>query len=81
MLMSETKQGLQNSLNVISNYCNVWKLILMSQSPMLLFLTPMVDHNTNEFKFNSNVLQTVPRYFYLGVMEILMLCQYREGLK
>ena len=68
VLLSETKQGLQNSLNVISSYCNVWKLhVNVSKSKVVVFNSNGRSH-TNDFTLNSDVLQTVPRYCYLGVM-------------
>ena len=68
VLLSESKSGLQTSLNVINEYCTNWKLhVNVDKSKVVVFNSNGRTH-INEFYYNNNVIQTVPKYCYLGIM-------------
>ena len=68
VLLSESKSGLQSSLNILGIYCSNWKLqVNVEKSKVLIFNSNGKTH-VNEFSYNNNIIQTVSKYCYLGVM-------------
>ena len=68
VLLSESKSGLQSSLNILGTYCSNWKLqVNVKNSKVLIFNSNGKTH-VNEFSYNNNIIQTVSKYCYLGVM-------------
>ena len=68
VLLSESKSGLQSSLNILGTYCSNWKLqVNVEKSKVLIFNSNGKTH-VNEISYNNNIVQTVSQYCYLGVM-------------
>ncbi|XP_063418062.1 uncharacterized protein LOC134700624 [Mytilus trossulus] len=68
VLLSESKTGLQASLNTLSTYCSNWKLQVNVQKSKVLVFNSNGKTYLNEFFYNDNVIQTVSKYCYLGIM-------------
>jgi hypothetical protein len=59
VLLSESKSGLQSSLNILGIYCSNWKLqVNVEKSKVLIFNSNGKTH-VNEFSYNNNIIQTV----------------------
>ena len=67
ILLSSTQQGLQNSLNILNNYCVSWKLEVNQQKSKVIVFNSNGKSFLNNFKVNENYLETVKSYCYLGV--------------
>ena len=68
VLLSESKSGLQSSLNILGTYCSNGKLqVNVEKSKVLIFNSKGKTH-VNEFSYNNNIIQAVSKYCYLGVM-------------
>ena len=68
VLLSESKCGLQSSLNILGTYCSNGKLqVNVEKSKVLIFNSKGKTH-VNEFSYNNNIIQTVSKCCYLGVM-------------
>lgn len=66
VLLSESKQDVQTSLNVISKYWGNWKLHVNVSKSEVVFNSNNRSY-LNEFTYNSNVTQTVQKCCFLGV--------------
>jgi hypothetical protein len=68
VVLSESKSGLQSSLNILGTYCSNWKLqVIVEKSKVLIFNSNGKTH-VNEFSYNNNIIQTVSKYYYSRVM-------------
>ena len=66
VLLSETKNGLQNALNLLSSYCNKWKLTINTQkTKTMVFNSRKID---NQFTIGTTSIEQVNSYIYLGIM-------------
>ncbi|XP_062582329.1 uncharacterized protein LOC134244070 [Saccostrea cucullata] len=68
VIFSESKSGLQTSLDILSNYCSNWKLQVNVDKSKVMIFNSNGKPQGNEFSFNGNAIQIVPRYCYLGIM-------------
>ena len=71
VLLSESQKGLQSCLTKLERYTNRWKLnINKKKSKILLIGTPAQrrTYATTNWVFDSNVLEHVNEYCYLGIM-------------
>lgn len=69
ILLSETPLGLQNQLNILNEYCNTWKLqINTEKSKVIIFESRKNNKNNATFYINSQSLEQVYTYKYLGVI-------------
>ena len=68
VLLSESKSSLQSSLNILGTYCSNWKLQVNVEKSKVLIFNSNGKTNVNEFSYNDNIIQTVSKYCYLGVM-------------
>jgi hypothetical protein len=68
VLLSESKSGLQSSLNILGIYCSNWKLQVNVEKSKVLIFNSNGKTPVNEFSYNNNIIQTVSTYYYLGVM-------------
>jgi hypothetical protein len=66
VLLSESKSGLQCSLNILGTYCSNWQLqVNVEKSNVLIFNSNGKTH-VNELSNNNNIIQTVSKYCYLN---------------
>jgi hypothetical protein len=68
VLLSESKSGLQSSLNILGTYCSNWKLQVNVEKSKVLILNSNGKTHVNEFSYNNNIIQTVSKYCYSGAM-------------
>ena len=64
VLLSESKTGLQTSLNCLGTYCSNWKLQVNVQKSKVIVFNSNGKSHLNEFIYNDNVIQTVAKYCY-----------------
>ena len=68
VLMSSSKEGLQNSLTLLSSYCKEWNLkINYDKTKCMIFNTTGRMYNS-KFTMDDKVLENVRHYRYLGVI-------------
>lgn len=68
VLFSQTKEELQDTLNIFENYCDKWKLTVnVNKTKILIFSGGKVPSNQN-FYFKNKTLEIVNEYKYLGVL-------------
>jgi hypothetical protein len=67
ILLSSTQEGLQNSLNVISNFCSSWKLDVNQEKSKTMIFNSNGKTYMNSFNLKEKHLETVKSYCYLGV--------------
>ena len=69
VLLSESAEGLQNSLNKLNMYCNKWKLTLNTDKTKVVIFN-RGGHIIRKFKFlyGINEIQITQRYCYLGIV-------------
>ena len=67
VLLSESKSGLQNCLNILETYCSNWKLQVNVEKSKVLIFNSNGKFCINEFTYNGSILQTVSKFCYLGL--------------
>jgi hypothetical protein len=67
ILLSSTQEGLQNSLNVLSNFCSSWKLDVNQVKSKVIVFKSNGNTYMNSFNIKGKHLATVKSYCYLGV--------------
>ena len=68
ILLSDSKEGLQSSIDVFKNYCKNWNLqVNVNKSKVMVFNSNGKSY-VNNFKYDDCYLETVSQYCYLGVM-------------
>ena len=68
-IFSETKAGLQRSMDCLAKYCNTWGLkVNPSKSNFMCISSTPVGLQTSEISFDSIPLSRVSSYRYLGVL-------------
>jgi hypothetical protein len=68
VLLSQTEEGLQRSLNGLSKYCKEWNLTVnIDKTKVLVFNKPgrLIKTTVN---FNNKQIENVTNYKYLGIM-------------
>ena len=69
ILLSETQEGLQKSLNtILNNFCLSWKLDINKQKSKIIVFNSNGKSFINHFKIDNEVLETVRSYCYLGIV-------------
>jgi hypothetical protein len=69
VLISESAKGLQNCLNKLSNYCDMWNLsVNIDKSKVILFNKSGRVIKKDNFKYMEYVLEITQEYKYLGVL-------------
>jgi hypothetical protein len=69
VLFSKTAEGLQNSLNVLSEYCIRWKLTVnVQKTKIMVFRKGGIVPENNVFMYNGHVLEIVNKFKYLGTV-------------
>ena len=69
ILLSETRDGLKQSLLALEMYCEQWKLSVNSEKTKIMIFQKRKRPRANAdvFEFNSNILEIVDSFKYLGV--------------
>ena len=65
ILMSESRQGLQNALDALFDYCKYWKLEVNREKTKVMIFHKRKKSET--LRFDSTVLEVVDSFRYLGV--------------
>lgn len=88
VLLSSSKEGLQNCLNKLSDFCYKWKLLVnFNKTKCMLFNTQgrLIQH---KFHIDGNIIENVRNYCYLGVnfsisgsFSVARTVIYKKGLK
>ena len=69
ILFSETRKGLQQSLNSLEKYCEQWKLTVNSSKTKVMIFQKRKRprNNADVFTYNSETLDIVDSFKYLGI--------------
>ena len=68
-LFSETAEGLQDGLNLLSSYCTKWKLTLNTEKTKIVaFRKGGILPRNLKFYFNGTELEIVRSFSYLGII-------------
>jgi hypothetical protein len=69
VLISESAKGIQNCLNKLSNYCDIWNLsVNIDKSKVIIFNKSGRVIKKDNFKYMEYVLEITQEYKYLGVL-------------
>ena len=68
IIISNTEQGLRQSLTNLENYCTQWKLeVNISKTKIMIFNKSGRKLKTNSFLFQDNKIEVSDSYCYLGI--------------
>ncbi len=67
VILSNSKDGLQNSLNNLQNYCNDWRLRINVNKTKVMVFNKLGRKTTESFSLDGNPLEVVTKYKYLGI--------------
>lgn len=67
VVLSNSQEGLQNSLNVLIDFCCSWKLDVNKQKSKIIVFNSNGKTHSKCFKSNNEYLETVKSYCYLGL--------------
>ena len=68
ILLSESQEGLQKSLDILNNFCSSWKLEVNKQKSKIIVFNSNGKSHFNHFHINNEKLETVKSYCYLGIV-------------
>ena len=68
VLFSRSKEGLQNCLNKIENYCNQWCLQINITKTKIVIFNKSGKIIKQSFTLNGEILENVQAYKYLGII-------------
>ena len=69
IIFSNTAEEMQNSLNLLSNYCERWKLkVNVMKTKVMVFRKGGILPKRLTFYYNGETLEIVSRFKYLGVV-------------
>ncbi len=68
VLLSQSKEGLQKSLDTLSSYCNKWYLKVNESKSKIMICSKSKLMSETSFKYNGKILEKVSLYKYLGIM-------------
>ena len=67
VIMSESKEDMQNQLNVFNDFCKKWKLKVNAEKlKVLVFSNGRLPANL-KFTYNNRDLEIVPNFSYHGI--------------
>ena len=68
LLLSHSQQGLQNSLNSLSTFCEQWKMqVNLKKTKIIVFRKKCRKSFNPSFSYKKDVIQKVNDYTYLGI--------------
>ena len=65
VLLSESEDGLQSSLDVLSTFCSNWKLQVNVDKSKILVFNSIGKSHINRFNYDNVIMETVQKY--LGI--------------
>ena len=69
VLVSESAQGLQKCIDILSRYCFDWKLCVnMDKTKVMIFSQNTLNESMYGFYYNHNTIEIVNQYKYLGLV-------------
>ena len=68
VMLSESKEGLQESLNRLGKYCEKWGMKVNTDKTKIMICTPGNEKDESKFYFEDNLVERVDRYKYLGII-------------
>ena len=68
VLLSQSKDGLQKSLDVLYDFCSTWKLQVNTDKSKILVFNSNGKTFINQFRYDNSYLETVKQYCYLGII-------------
>ena len=66
IILSRSKRGLQNCLNVLSSYCNSWMLRINPKKTKIMIFQRCTRKCEHDFRIGNEVIDVVQNYTYLG---------------
>ena len=67
LVISESKEGLQNSINKLSDFCDNWQLTVnVKKTKTMVLQQRNINSNTSFINFKGNIIQNVSEYKFLG---------------
>ena len=68
IILSKTEQGLQDRIDILSNFCKKWKLeVNIKKTKVMTFQKSTRKHFSPKLYLNGNKLDFVKEYTYLGI--------------
>ena len=80
IIISTTKEGLQNSLNSLQSYCEQWKLDINHKKSKVMVFTKGTQKEKNRYTINNKALEVVREYKYLGISISSKNCSFTPTL-
>lgn len=69
ILFGKTPEDLQNTLNVLKDYCQRWKLTVnITKTKIMIFRKGGRLPDNLNFKYNDSIFEIVNKFCYLGVV-------------
>ena len=68
VLLSQSKEGLQNSLNILHDFCYAWKLNFNTHKSKIMVFNSNGKTYLNQFTYNNVDIVTVANYCYLRMV-------------
>lgn len=68
IILSETKEGLQNALNKLHDYCLKWRLIINPDKSKVMIFNKSGRLYNEVFTIGTHLLENVKEYAYLGMV-------------
>ena len=69
VLLSDSEQNLQRLLDMVAEWCNKWRVLInVMKSKVVNFRRRNTPRTTCQFKISNEVLETVEKYKYLGIV-------------
>ena len=69
VIFGNTPEELQNNLNILSEYCTRWRLVVNTvKTKVMIFKKGGANPRNLEFTYNGNAIDIVKKFSYLGVV-------------
>lgn len=68
ILISDTAEGLQLSLDILERYCSLWKLEVNDSKTKIIIFAKRKPRTQFEFRYQGLLLEIVDEFKYLGVV-------------
>jgi len=68
IILADTKEGLQNALNIFQSYCEIWKLEVNVNKTKVMIFSKGKIRLKYEFKLQNKTVEIVDSYSYLGLI-------------
>ena len=80
VILSQTATGLQNAIDLLSEFCHSWKLVVnLKKIKVVIFQKKMRQAQKYQFFIDQQSIDVVPEYTYLG-MKITSNGSFRAGI-